>query len=487
MPERYFATEREGDPLSAAGQAMRDIEYDIFSRYAEPGAVVEDFELECQRIASAVGRSVTWAENGILGYSVLADLPRLRAMQETTRRLDLTRICAIESALNRLNDLATPETLAEFDNYLVKVFTPRAAGVELPSPTSLKRRLRDRIKQIDSKLAPDSKKIKDRRKAKDEPFGTCQTMFYGQDDGDAGLSISGDAATIGLMDRYVAAVAKEYKLTQDETIQQLLTGQINADVQLVLYAFAPKTPGSGYYVPGFGWTGAEGSEALDALVENGSVKVVDLDDAEHATTDAYVPTEAMKAYVQARDGSCRWPGCNVAAERCQLDHRIPHGDGGETTASNLFCLCQRHHNIKTDRRAVYLVDHISGDVVWLFADGTYQVAEPDGFLVDYLEAEGNPRWKSTLEQRRARRKDNAEFYARCHSAVEQYEKDYDWDECMATIKTLEDKFGRTFEYPPEKMLDITPEILASYRRHLEEPDIYEEFDPETQEWVACKI
>ena len=293
MTEQYFATEREGDPLSAAGQAMRDIEYEIFSHYAEPGAVVEDFELECQRIASAVGRSVTWAENGILGYSVLADLPRLRAMQETTRRLDLTRICAIESALNRLNELATPETLAEFDNYLVKVFTPRAAGVELPSPTSLKRRLRDRIKQIDSKLAPDSKKIKDRKKAKDEPFGTCQTMFYGQDDGDAGLSISGDAATIGLMDRYVAAVAKEYKLTQDETIQQLLTGQLNADVQLVLYAFAPKTPGSGYYVPGFGWTGAEGSEAFDALFENGAVKVVDLDDAEHAFTDAYVPTLSL--------------------------------------------------------------------------------------------------------------------------------------------------------------------------------------------------
>lgn len=37
------------------------------------------------------------------------------------------------------------------------------------------------------------------------------------------------------------------------------------------------------------------------------------------------------------------------------------------------------------------------------------------------------------------------------------------------------------------MLDITPEILASYHRHLKEPDVYEEFDPETNEWVTYKI
>lgn len=488
MSTGYFATERQGDQISVAGQAMRDAEYSIFHAYAEPGAIIDDFELVSQRIASAAGRTVSWAESGILGYSVLADLPKLRQMQADMRRLDITRLSAIETVLNRLNDLATPEVLAEFDDYLVKVFTPRSAGMELPSATSLKRRLRDRIKQVDAKLAPSPKKTKARKKAKDAPFGTCQGVFYGQDDGDAGLNISGDSATIGLMDMYVGAVAKEHKLSRDDALQMILTGQQHSSIQLVLHVFSPKTPGAGYFVPGFGWSGADGTEIIDALKETAKVKVIDLDEAEHAETDAYVPTEAMKAFVQTRDGTCRWPGCNVAARRCQLDHRIPYGNGGKTTPSNLFCLCQRHHNIKTDRRATYVVDHVTGEVVWLFDDGTFQVSEPDGLIVEYLAEGENPRWKSTLEQRRKRRRDSAEFNARCHSAVEQYEKDYDWEACVETITTLEDKFGRKFEYAPEKMPEITPELLASLKRHLRDLELeregFEECDSASPEWVV---
>ena len=119
MSTGYFATERQGDQISVAGQAMRDAEYSIFHAYAEPGAIIDDFELVSQRIASAAGRTVSWAESGILGYSVLADLPKLRQMQADMRRLDITRLSAIETVLNRLNDLATPEVLAEFDGVAI--------------------------------------------------------------------------------------------------------------------------------------------------------------------------------------------------------------------------------------------------------------------------------------------------------------------------------------------------------------------------------
>ena len=166
----YFATEREGCPVAAAGQARRDAEFQMFQRYAKPLAEVGDFELEACSIALAAGESQAWAETGILGYSVLADLPRLRELQTETRRLDVRRLSAIESTLNRLNDLATPDILADMDAYLVKVFTPRVAGAELPPPSSLKRRLRERIQRIDAKLAPNQKKIKDRKKEKDAPL-----------------------------------------------------------------------------------------------------------------------------------------------------------------------------------------------------------------------------------------------------------------------------------------------------------------------------
>ena len=177
-----FATEREGCPIAAAGQAMREAEFQIFHRYAKPLVEVEDFELEAYSIAMAVGESQSWAEDGILGYSVLADLPKLRALQEETRRLDVRRLSAIESTLNRLNHLATPDILADMDEYLVKVFTSRRVGAELPSPRSLRRRLRERIQRIDSNLAPNQKKIKDRKKEKDLPFGTC--LLYTSDAAD---------------------------------------------------------------------------------------------------------------------------------------------------------------------------------------------------------------------------------------------------------------------------------------------------------------
>ena len=463
----YFATEREGCPAAAAGRARRDAEFEVFWRYAAPLAEVDDFELEASAIALAMGESQTWAETGILGYSVLAELPRLRQLQEETRRLDVRRLSAIESTLNRLNDLATPDVLADMDEYLVKVFTPRGAGAELPSPSSLKRRLRERIQRIDSKLAPDRKKIKDRKKEKDAPFGTCRGAFYGQDDGDAGLNVSGDAATIGLMERYTEQVAREHKLSQDDALKAILTGDIRATPKVVLYMFTSKTPGSSYYIPNFGWTDADGTAAVEEMLEENPPHVIDLDEVEGAETAAYVPTAAMRALVQARDGVCLWPGCNVKAENCQLDHRIPYDEGGKTTPSNLFALCAHHHNVKTDRRVHYVPDPVTGEIVWLHADGTFQVSEPGGFIMDYLQP-ANPRWKTSLAQRRQKRKDRAEFYNRCHSAVEQYEEDWDYDTCMDTIHRLEDRFGWTFEYPPRKEPEDTPQLLAALEEYLKE-------------------
>ena len=35
------------------------------------------------------------------------------------------------------------------------------------------------------------------------------------------------------------------------------------------------------------------------------------------------------------------------ATEADLDHTIPHSQGGATHASNLKCLCRQHHLIKT--------------------------------------------------------------------------------------------------------------------------------------------
>ncbi|MEZ0353479.1 DUF222 domain-containing protein [Mycobacterium sp. pR1184] len=61
----------------------------------------------------------------------------------------------------------------------------------------------------------------------------------------------------------------------------------------------------------------------------------------------YVPSAALAAFVRARDLTCRWPGCDHPALRCDLDHTVPFADGGKTHAANLKCYCRTHHLVKT--------------------------------------------------------------------------------------------------------------------------------------------
>jgi hypothetical protein len=63
-------------------------------------------------------------------------------------------------------------------------------------------------------------------------------------------------------------------------------------------------------------------------------------------TDSYRVPSPMRRHLQARDQHCRFPGCRVAAIRCEIDHTHDHALGGRTELSNLAHLCQRHHSMK---------------------------------------------------------------------------------------------------------------------------------------------
>src|SRR3712207_2672719 len=52
-----------------------------------------------------------------------------------------------------------------------------------------------------------------------------------------------------------------------------------------------------------------------------------------------------------------------------LDHVVPHADGGQTSCTNLCCACRSHHRLKTFARG------------WDFrmdTDGTLHVTSPSG-------------------------------------------------------------------------------------------------------------
>jgi hypothetical protein len=64
----------------------------------------------------------------------------------------------------------------------------------------------------------------------------------------------------------------------------------------------------------------------------------------------YQPPETLKQFLITRDGTCRAPGCNQPAARCQIDHIEPfhpgQPTGGNTNHLNLDAKCAHHHRGK---------------------------------------------------------------------------------------------------------------------------------------------
>lgn len=60
----------------------------------------------------------------------------------------------------------------------------------------------------------------------------------------------------------------------------------------------------------------------------------------------YRPSAALAEFVRMRDLFCRFPGCDIPADRCDIDHVTPY-PFGPTHPSNLNCKCRGHHLMKT--------------------------------------------------------------------------------------------------------------------------------------------
>ena len=84
----------------------------------------------------------------------------------------------------------------------------------------------------------------------------------------------------------------------------------------------------------------------------------------------YQITGALRRMIITRDGTCRFPRCNAAAIRCQIDHVIPWDEGGMSDVGNLGALCTRHHQLKT---------HGGWEIINSAPDGSCTWRSPQGF------------------------------------------------------------------------------------------------------------
>ncbi|WP_094294773.1 HNH endonuclease signature motif containing protein [Mycobacterium neumannii] len=139
------------------------------------------------------------------------------------------------------------------------------------------------------------------------------------------------------------------------------------------------------YLPGFG---AVPASMLREMIATAQVRPVPLP--EPCAEQGYRPSAALARFIRWRDLTCRFPGCDVPASACQIDHTVPY-PMGPTHPSNLKLLCGFHHLLKTfwcgsdgwsDRQFA------DGTVIWTAPNWQTYTTTPGG--AEFFEQLGRP-------------------------------------------------------------------------------------------------
>ena len=95
----------------------------------------------------------------------------------------------------------------------------------------------------------------------------------------------------------------------------------------------------------------------------------------YSRTTYRVPAD-LAAYLRARDGTCRFPGCGRRAANCDLDHTIPWARDGHTRHDNLAHLCRKHHRLK-HRTRWRMSQDADGVIHWISPAGRDHTTHPE--------------------------------------------------------------------------------------------------------------
>lgn len=385
-PEPSWRILDDADPLSRAA-VLTNQHHLAIARMCVP-----DVQECVADVSSRLGVRLGVAEHRALSYVcigfMLLNFPRLAA-NLGQGHLSFDHVRRLADSLECL----PPEFHEVVESDLLQALSPRRPLQATPSVKRVGKLIRDIIYQHHPPARPKDPDEKVRQEDKGKPHqpelgwderGAEVTDFF--------LTMNkGDSEEFIQM---IKSVCRQEKCSRGAALMLLLRGQCTTEVTLNIYR--PATVSESEAEPGRVWI------AGDWLEQEASAewmqRVTHVASPGWARCAGYQPTPTIRASVIGRDGHCRFPGCDVVAERCDLDHvnrwdhSQPLGGSAETSTSNLHCLCRKHHKLKTAGQwDVSLFP--DGTEVWTSHwDGHTVVTEPGGVL-----------GRETFERRASRR------------------------------------------------------------------------------------
>lgn len=350
MDNAYFAASR-----SSVALAQTDTDYNR-KLLTEWLPFVEEQLAEgrnAEQIVSAIKKEVVKSKARIRAIVhaliVLRRFPKVIGEAIKHGHIDVDRLIAMANKLRVVSDDARNEV----DGACAAMLRPRVPSEAFVLAAALGNRIRKIILMHQAEpLAPPEKK----------PTGSVRIDERQR----FRFAFSFDDIEGAFIHKGLRAFMRKHACDLAEAFRRLVAGEQKAKAHLNLYV----SPDGVAYLPEVGWLSP--AQAKKLLV----TKVKPMSTAE---SDTYGPPATMRAFVKGRDGSCRYPGCSVDAEHCQIDHVIPHGEGGATSPRNLHCLCQHHHNMKTRNQVSVTIDAAGVDT-WILHDGEEVVTFPEGPL-----------------------------------------------------------------------------------------------------------
>lgn len=409
--------------------------YGLDFQYLNISALVKEF-------AAQSGRYSELRMNNIVGGCFLLHhyLPQLKALAMDLWHVDYDMLRTIWNGLIVVPLNSSPKIWNAIDAFLVSELSPSRPHQALPTCRHIAAALKDELVRLGVYEDFEEDNSPEASQAKLESmFGV--ELWDSPHPGVSVLNVTMPSDCALEAKQSIEAAAKAQHKRQDEILLARVCGEQDErdeKCEIRLLGFGELTPAVEVTPVSLHGVGRL-TEAQRIRIQARQIQYDNILAVADICRGPHDPTPAQRALVKLRDGTCRFPGCNVDARFCEVDHVINWEVGGWTTISNLQCLCPHHHNFKTDRHAKAHSDSF-GNITWEFATGTTVTTVPKGILAgkvqgradgittrhdhptktdeDYLQPpirDGFGRWGTTLT--RYREKQRERYLARNHLKV----------------------------------------------------------------------